>query len=86
MIRFVTTLVLVLGVFIAPWWSVGIGLVLCIVVYRHYAEALIPGVMLDILYGAQTPFFFEGFITVILLILLIISISSERYFRNHVRL
>lgn len=86
MIRFLTTCVLLLGVFIAPWWSVFCGLMLCVVVYRRYVEALIPALAIDMLYGAQTPFFFDGFVTIVVLILLGLSLSSERYLRNYVRL
>lgn len=82
-IRILTALVLVIGAFIAPWWAVALGMLLCIVAYRAFLEALAPAVVIDVLYGAHS---IAGFVTIVTICGIIISIIAERYFRNHVRL
>lgn len=85
-IRLITLIVLIIGSFIAPWWSVMAGLVICVLVYRRFIEGLIPAVIIDVLYGAEPIFGINGFLTCITAVLIVLVIISEHYFRSHVRL
>lgn len=85
-IRCITTLILVLGAFIASWWAVALATLVCVFAYRKYVEALIPAAIIDILYGAQPILGIPGFITVATIIVVSAVSLSERYLRGHVRL
>lgn len=97
-IRIITLLVLIIGAFIAPWWSVALGLAICAVAYRNFLEGLVPALILDVLYGAQPLFTafsgtppeavvgIPGFLTAATAVLIVISLFSEGYIRGHVRI
>lgn len=85
-IRLLTLLALILGAFIAPWWAVAIGIALCALAYRTFIEALIPALILDVLYGAHPLFGIPGFITLATAVLLILSLLAESSIRGHVRI
>ena len=85
-IRLLTLCALIIGAFIAPWWSVAIGIVLCAIAYRTFLEALIPALILDVLYGAQPIFGIPGFITLATAVLLVLSLLAESSIRGHVRI
>ena len=85
-IRLLTLLALILGAFIAPWWAVAIGIALCALAYRTFIEALIPALILDVLYGAHPLFGIPGFITLTTAVLLILSLLAESSIRGHVRI
>ncbi len=85
-IRFLTLLVLIIGAFIAPWWSVVAGIVLCGVAYRNFLEALVPALIIDVLYGAQPILGIPGFITFSTAVLLVLSLLAESSIRGHVRI
>lgn len=85
-IRIITLFVLIVGAFIAPWWSVALGLAICAIAYRNFLEGLIPALILDVLYGAQPLFGIPGFLTVMIAVLILLSLCSEGYIRGHVRI
>ncbi len=85
-IRIITLIVLTIGAFIAPWWSVALGLAICAIAYRNFLEGLIPALILDVLYGAQPLFGIPGFLTVMIAVLILLSLCSEGYIRGHVRI
>lgn len=85
-IRILTLVALIIGAFIAPWWTVAIGIAICAVAYRTFLEALIPALILDVLYGAHPIFGIPGFITVATAVLLILSLLAESSIRGHVRI
>ncbi len=85
-IRLLTGVVLIIGAFIAPWWSVAIGIVVCGVAYRNFLEALLPAIIIDVLYGAHPIFGITGFITLATAVLLVVSLLLESSIRGHVRI
>lgn len=84
-IRGITTVILFLGIFIAPWWIVLVGVTLCMIAYRRYIEGLVVALGIDTLYGASMPLS-EGFVTVVVVGMLMTSVLLERYIRSNVRL
>lgn len=85
-IRLITTLVLIIGAFIAPWWSVALGIVICAIAYRTFLEGLLPAIIIDVLYGAQPVLGIPGFLTAATALLIVLSLFSEGYMRGHVRI
>lgn len=49
--RLVVAIVLVLGVFIAPWWLELSALLLSAMLYRRFYAALVPAVLMDVMHG-----------------------------------
>ncbi|MDQ5927810.1 MAG: hypothetical protein QG633_248 [Patescibacteria group bacterium] len=85
-IRLLTLFTLIIGAFIAPWWAVAIGIAICALAYRNFLEALIPALILDVLYGAHPIFGIPGFITLSTAALLVLSLLAESSIRGHVRI
>jgi hypothetical protein len=85
-IRILTVISLTIGAFIAPWWSVALGLAICAVVYRNFLEGLIPAIIIDVLYGAHPILGIPGLFTAATALLIVISLFSEGYIRGHVRI
>lgn len=52
--RLVFSLVLLAGVFLAPWWLVVITIAVGVYIFPFYGEAIIFGTLIDLLYGAST--------------------------------
>ncbi len=86
LIRCITTCVIVLGVFIAPWWSVVLCLLICVLFYRSYVEGLLPAVIIDLMYGAVSILGVPASITAITVLFICLSLIAETYLREHVRL
>lgn len=85
MIRMCTWGVLVCGAFIAPWWVVLIGCILCIFVYDLFLEALIPALIIDVIYGAGSFMGLPAIATFTIVFFLFVSFGITRYIRGHVR-
>lgn len=52
-IRFLVSLLVVASVIFMPWWFTISALIIAILYYNHYYEALIISLMYDALYGAE---------------------------------
>lgn len=85
-IRIITLCALIIGAFVAPWWSVALGIAICAVAYRVFLDGLIPAIIIDVLYGAHPILGIPGFLTVITGLLILFSVFSEGYLRGHVRI
>ncbi|MBP9771617.1 MAG: hypothetical protein KBD16_01700 [Candidatus Pacebacteria bacterium] len=85
--RALITVILIIGVFIAPWWVMIFALLASVVLYRRFFLALIPAIVMDLMHGGAhliaEPF---SSATLIIGIVIILLIWIENYLRDNVRI
>ena len=84
--RFAMLIILILGIFLVPWWFMTGILVLTVMFRRRFFLALIPAVLLDIIHGGahlfDAPF---SSATLMVSVALLVSSFLESYLRDDVR-
>ncbi len=80
-------IILIIGVFLVPWWFMTSVLLLCVLLRRQFFSALIPAVLLDVVHGGA-HFIDAPFSSATLLVSLALLIFSflEVYLRDNVRI
>jgi hypothetical protein len=80
-------IILIIGVFLVPWWFMTAVLLLSVVLRRHFFLALIPAVLLDIIHGGA-HFIDAPLSSATLLVSLALLMLSflEVYLRDNVRI
>lgn len=73
--RIFFSILLILSVFLLPWWAVLVFSVTFVVFFEKPYEAIIAGGLLDSLYGAPFMFFarVDIFFTIVFLLIFIVS-------------
>ncbi|MEK7579550.1 MAG: hypothetical protein AAB460_03420 [Patescibacteria group bacterium] len=84
MTRILTIIVLLVGVFFAPWWVVAIALVVSAYAHPRFIEGIAIALIGDILFGAHPLFGIPGGLTFVAALSIIIFFISERFLRNYV--
>jgi hypothetical protein len=83
MLRFIVNSILILSVFIFPWWVSGL-LGLCALFYFHtFYEIVVLGLIIDSLYNAKVPHFLEFQFVVTIASILVLCISL--YIKERIR-
>lgn len=79
--RIIFTAMLFVAIFIAPWWVGFIFSVIGIFYFNSYYEAIVLGILFDILYGVLGNFFLGygifGFTLMILIFLFMKKLKQE---------
>jgi len=76
LLRFLIDLLLLLSIFIIPWWACVFLSIFLIYFFKNYYEAIAIAFLIDFLHSAQTEAFF-GFQFVVSLLVLILFIAMQ---------
>lgn len=79
--RIIFDIILFVSLFYIPWWGVGVIAFMGAFTYPHYYEIIVAGIILDILYGAQS-FPFSGIYNTVSSVLMLYFAS---YLKKSVR-
>lgn len=74
-------IILLLSVFLLPWWVTLLGTIVAIFFVRSFFESLVVGILLDILYGVPSISFIKSFpFSLALSFLFLISFWAREHF------
>jgi hypothetical protein len=85
MIRHALLLLCIFAVFVIPSWLVLAILLLAVLFYRHYFQALLPAVLVDVLHGARLLTEPLSSVTLWVALALVILSFVELYLRDSIR-
>ena len=79
--RTIAITTLFLSVFLLPWWITVLLAVAGVLLIHNFYEVVIAGVLIDLLYGTSTAFFFD-FSAVFTVSALLLVFLGERFKKN----
>lgn len=79
--RIITNIVIVISILFLPWWATVLLVCAGILLFPHFYEAIIAGVLMDVLYGVSMVSF-SGFVAVFTVIFSLGYLLGERFKKN----
>ncbi len=79
--RYIIAIVVIISAFALPWWVPAIVSLYGALRFPLFLEALVAGVIVDVLYGTHTILGIPGFVSLCALVLIVVA----TFIRSHIR-
>ncbi len=76
-VRFLTLVGLCFAVLVLPWWATVFLLLISLVYFSWFYEAILPAVLFDLLYSLPQTAFFGFYLISVIIVLLTIFLVEE---------